>query len=87
MGNDMKKKPIVEIIADHGVPFSARLNIHRQEHITRVIARALEDGDRGSFVHFLQQRVKIDNGRTTVFLQLIREGFPAFYSFPEKVHF
>lgn len=54
LGNDMSKKPMVEIVAEHGVPFSARLNIHRQEHITRVVARALEDGDRGSFIHFLQ---------------------------------
>lgn len=53
-GNELRKKPIVEIVADHGVPFSARMNIHRQEHITRVIARALADGDRGSFIHFLQ---------------------------------
>ncbi|MCC6750054.1 MAG: hypothetical protein IT371_20480 [Deltaproteobacteria bacterium] len=54
LGNDLRKKPIVEIIADHGVPLSARLNIHRQQHISRVVARALEDGDRGSFIHFLQ---------------------------------
>ncbi|RKZ35210.1 MAG: hypothetical protein DRQ37_06855, partial [Gammaproteobacteria bacterium] len=54
IGNDMRKKPIVEIVAEHGVPLSARMNIHRQEHITRVVARALEDGDRGSFLHFLQ---------------------------------
>ena len=54
LGNDMRKKPIVEIIAEHGVPLAARMNIHRQEHITRVVARALEDGDRGSFLHFLQ---------------------------------
>ena len=54
IGNDMRKKPIVEIVAEHGVPLAARMNIHRQEHLTRVVARALEDGDRGSFVHFLQ---------------------------------
>lgn len=54
IGNDIRKKPMVEIMAGHGVPFSARLNIHRQEHITRVVARALEDGDQGSFIHFLQ---------------------------------
>ncbi|MGK5092791.1 hypothetical protein WDW89_12350 [Deltaproteobacteria bacterium TL4] len=54
LGNDLRKKPIVEIIADHGVPLSARMNIHRQEHITRVISRALEDGAQGSFIHFLQ---------------------------------
>lgn len=54
LGSDLRKKPIVEIVADHGVSFSARLNIHRQEHIARVVARALEDGTRGSFVHFLQ---------------------------------
>lgn len=54
IGNDIRKKPIVEIIADHGVPLSARMNIYRQEHITRVVGRALEDGDRGSFIHFLQ---------------------------------
>ncbi len=53
-GNDMRKKPIVEIVAEHGVPLAARMNIHRQEHMTRVVARALQDGDRGSFLHFLQ---------------------------------
>jgi pyruvate ferredoxin oxidoreductase beta subunit len=53
-GNELRKKPIVEIVADHGVPIAARMNIHRQEHITRVIARALADGTRGSFIHFLQ---------------------------------
>ncbi len=54
LGNDLRKKPMVEIVAEHGVPLSARMNIHRQEHISRVVARALEDGDRGSFLHFLQ---------------------------------
>jgi|GEM_PF-205005 len=54
IGNDLCKKPIAEIVTDHGVSFVARLNIHRQEHITRVISRALEDGDKGGFIHFLQ---------------------------------
>ena len=54
MGNDLRKKPIVEIMADHGASVSARLNLHRQEHITRVVARALEDGIDGAFLHFLQ---------------------------------
>jgi len=54
IGNDLRKKPIVEIVAEHGVPLAARANIHRQEHVTRLAARALADGDRGSFLHFLQ---------------------------------
>lgn len=54
MGNDLKKKRMVEIMADHGATISARMNIHRQEHITRVVSRALEDGIEGSFLHFLQ---------------------------------
>jgi len=54
MGNDLRKKHIVEIMAEHGVSVSARLNIHRQEHIIRVVNRALEDGIEGAFVHFLQ---------------------------------
>ena len=54
MGNELRKKPIVEIMADHGASISARLNLHRQEHITRVVARALEDGIDGAFLHFLQ---------------------------------
>ncbi|MBI1748793.1 MAG: hypothetical protein HYR55_19735 [Acidobacteria bacterium] len=53
-GSDLRKKPIVEIIADHGVSLSARLGIHRPEHISRVVSRALADGDRGAFIHFLQ---------------------------------
>ncbi len=54
MGNELRKKPIVEIMADHGASISARMNLHRQEHITRVVARALEDGIDGAFLHFLQ---------------------------------
>ncbi|MGP0058897.1 MAG: hypothetical protein ACLPID_06395 [Beijerinckiaceae bacterium] len=54
MGNDLRKKHIVEIMAEHGVTVSARLNLHRQEHITRVVSRALEDGINGAFLHFLQ---------------------------------
>ncbi len=54
IGNDLRKKPVVEIVAEHGVAFAARANIHRQEHITRLVARALEDGARGAFLHFLQ---------------------------------
>lgn len=54
MGNDLRKKPIVEIMAGHGASLSARMNIHRQEHIIRVVNRALEDGISGSFLHFLQ---------------------------------
>jgi pyruvate ferredoxin oxidoreductase beta subunit len=54
MGSDLKKKPIVEIMAEHGVSVSARMNIHRAEHIVRVVGRALEDGDKGGFIHFLQ---------------------------------
>ena len=53
-GNEMVKKPIVEIMAEHGASLSARMNIHRQEHIIRVVNRALEDGVDGSFLHFLQ---------------------------------
>ncbi|MBE7422722.1 MAG: hypothetical protein HS110_09895 [Zoogloeaceae bacterium] len=54
MGNELRKKPIVEIMAGHGATISARMNLHRQEHITRVVARALEDGIDGAFLHFLQ---------------------------------
>ncbi len=54
MGNELRKKHIVEIMADHGVTISARMNLHRQEHITRVVSRALEDGIDGAFLHFLQ---------------------------------
>jgi len=54
MGNELRKKPIVEIMAGHGATISARMNLHRQEHITRVVARALEDGIEGAFLHFLQ---------------------------------
>ncbi|MBI3148445.1 MAG: hypothetical protein HYZ17_08015 [Betaproteobacteria bacterium] len=54
MGNDLRKKPIVEIMAGHGASVAARLNLHRQEHIMRVVARALEDGINGAFLHFLQ---------------------------------
>ena len=54
MGNDLRKKRIVEIMAEHGVTVSARFNLHRQEHITRVVSRALEDGINGAFLHFLQ---------------------------------
>ena len=54
MGSDIRKKPIVEIIANHGVGFAARTGIHRPEHISRIVARALEDGERGAFLHFLQ---------------------------------
>ena len=54
MGNDLRKKPIVEIMSGHGASVSARMNIHRQEHIVRVVNRALEDGINGSFLHFLQ---------------------------------
>ncbi|MBL8503988.1 MAG: hypothetical protein JNL78_11150 [Rhodocyclaceae bacterium] len=54
MGNELRKKPIVEIMAGHGASISARMNLHRQEHITRVVARALEDGIDGAFLHFLQ---------------------------------
>lgn len=54
MGNELRKKPIVEIMAGHGATISARMNLHRQEHITRVVARALEDGIAGAFLHFLQ---------------------------------
>jgi pyruvate ferredoxin oxidoreductase beta subunit len=32
IGNDLRKKPIVEIMAAHGASVS-RMNIHRQEHI------------------------------------------------------
>jgi len=41
-------------MAGHGASISARMNIHRQEHIIRVVNRALEDGIAGSFLHFLQ---------------------------------
>lgn len=54
MGNDLKKKRMVEIMAEHGASVSARMNIHRPEHITRVVSRALEDGIAGAFLHFLQ---------------------------------
>ena len=54
MGNELRKKHIVEIMAEHGASISARMNIHRQEHITRVVNRALEDGVDGAFLHFLQ---------------------------------
>ncbi|MCK9380608.1 MAG: thiamine pyrophosphate-dependent enzyme [Sulfuritalea sp.] len=54
MGNELRKKHIVEIMADHGVSIAARMNLHRQEHITRVVSRALEDGVDGAFLHFLQ---------------------------------
>lgn len=54
MGNELRKKHIVEIMAGHGVSIAARLNLHRQEHITRVVSRALEDGIDGAFLHFLQ---------------------------------
>ena len=54
MGNELKKKRIVEIMAEHGATISARMNLHRQEHITRVVSRALEDGIEGAFLHFLQ---------------------------------
>jgi pyruvate ferredoxin oxidoreductase beta subunit len=54
MGNELRKKHIVEIMAEHGATVSARMNIHRQEHITRVVNRALEDGVDGAFLHFLQ---------------------------------
>jgi pyruvate ferredoxin oxidoreductase beta subunit len=54
MGNELRKKHIVEIMAEHGATVSARMNIHRQEHITRVVSRALEDGVDGAFLHFLQ---------------------------------
>ena len=54
MGNELRKKHIVEIMAEHGVSVSARLNLHRQEHIMRVVSRALEDGVDGAFLHFLQ---------------------------------
>jgi pyruvate ferredoxin oxidoreductase beta subunit len=54
MGNDLKKKRMVEIMAEHGATVSARMNIHRPEHITRVVSRALEDGIAGAFLHFLQ---------------------------------
>jgi pyruvate/2-oxoacid:ferredoxin oxidoreductase beta subunit len=45
---------MVEIMAEHGASVSARMNIHRPEHITRVVSRALEDGIAGAFLHFLQ---------------------------------
>jgi pyruvate ferredoxin oxidoreductase beta subunit len=54
MGNELRKKHIVEIVAEHGASISARMNIHRQEHIIRVANRALEDGIDGAFLHFLQ---------------------------------
>lgn len=54
MGNELRKKPIVEIMAGHGASISARMNLHRQEHIMRVVSRALEDGIDGAFLHFLQ---------------------------------
>lgn len=54
MGNELRKKRMVEIMAEHGATVSARMNIHRQEHITRVVSRALEDGIEGAFLHFLQ---------------------------------
>jgi pyruvate ferredoxin oxidoreductase beta subunit len=54
IGNDLRKKHIVEIMAEHGASVSARMNIHRQEHIIRVTHRALEDGIDGAFLHFLQ---------------------------------
>jgi len=54
LGSDLRKKPVVEILAAHGIGLSARVNIHRPEHISRVTARALEDGENGAFLHILQ---------------------------------
>lgn len=54
IAGEFRKKPVVEIFAGHGIPFSARMNIHRVEHISRCVARALEDGAQGAFLHFLQ---------------------------------
>lgn len=54
LGSDFRKKPIVEIMAEHGISFSARMNIHRPEHISRAVARAIDDGTNGAFLHFLQ---------------------------------
>ncbi len=54
LGSDFRKKPIVEIMAEHGISFSARMNIHRPEHISRAVARAIDDGINGAFLHFLQ---------------------------------